>query len=101
MLIIIFKNTAYKYTQYKIMYIPAYIVYSIHIVMFFYNVFFHSNTRRKNISLTTMIRIREAYWFLNVHNKFLNALIIVYSKRIIYIKIVINKFMTISFIKFL
>ena len=96
MLIIIFKNTAYKYTQYKIMYIPAYIVYSI-----LYNLFFHSNTRRKNISLTTMIRIREAYWFLNVHNKFLNALIIVYSKRIIYIKIVINKFMTISFIKFL
>ena len=38
-----------------------------------------------------MIRIREAYWFLNVHNKFLNALIIVYSKRIVYIKIVYIK----------
>ena len=43
-----------------------------------------------------MIRISEAYWLFGVHNKFLNAFIIVYSKRIIYIKIVINKFMTIS-----
>ena len=48
-----------------------------------------------------MIHISEAYWLFDVHNKFLNALIIVYSKRIVYIKIVINKFMTISFIKFL
>ena len=77
------------------MYIPAYIVYSNHIIIFF------SNSRRKNISLTKMIRINETYWLFDVHNKFLNALIIVYSKRIVYIKIVINKFMTITFIKFL